>query len=198
MSHWHDEPADAWVEPASLDPTPVWKQYLLVVALLVLALVLIVAVAVPAVLPQVLTPPAVAPGGRVVLPLSDLPAVGAMPRHIGEPLVSEEQAFWLTQPLAGEAVAVRARWSSDGGACEVIPLPPFTAPIWSFTGECDEAAGIEGAPVWGPRGEPIAAPRALDRYLVSIGADRLIVNVGREIEGYGATPQPPVSPLPTR
>jgi len=196
-THYQDQPPEHWAGDVSLDPTPVWKQYILVAVLVLLALVLIGVVSLAALMPQLATPPAVVPGGRVVLARSDLPAVGEMPRLVGPPLVGEADAFWLAQPVAGDVVAVRARWTSTPGApqCRVMPLPPFTNPIWSFTGTCEAGAGVEGAPVWGPRGEPIAAPRALDRYLVSVDRDRVIVNVSREIRGYGATPQPRVPPL---
>ena len=31
-THYHDQPPEHWAGPESLDPTPVWKQYLLVAA----------------------------------------------------------------------------------------------------------------------------------------------------------------------
>jgi hypothetical protein len=198
--HWHDEPADHWAEPVSLDPTPVWKQYILVALLLAVSLALIAALSIPALLPTLVTPPAAVPGGRVVLALADMPAVGAEPRRIGAPLVADDKAFFIAQPIKGEYVAVLARWSVPGDPaldCEVVPLPPFTAPIWSYSARCPESARVPGSPVWGPRGEPIAAERSLRRYLVSVDRDRVIVNVSREIREYGATPQPKVAPLST-
>jgi len=56
---------------------------------------------------------------------------------------------------------------------------------------------VPGSPIFGPRGEPIAAPRSLGRYLVSVDGKRVIVNIAREIREYGSTPQPRVSPLGT-
>jgi len=47
---------------------------------------------------------------------------------------------------------------------------------------------------FGPRGEPVNAPRGLDRYLVSVEGDRVIVNLSRAIRGFGKTPQPTRSP----
>jgi hypothetical protein len=198
-THYHDQPPEHWADPVSLDPTPVWKQYLLVAALLLASLVLIAVISVPALLPSVVTPPALAPGGRVVLALRDMPAVGAEPKRIGAPLVEGERAFYIAQPLKGEYVAVLARWSprEDGPACDVRPVPPFTAPVWSYSASCPSTAEVLGSPIFGPRGEPIAAPRSLARYLVSVGGDRVIVNISREIREYGATPQPRVAPLST-
>lgn len=158
---------------------------------------LIGAVAVAALMPQLVTPPAVVPGGRVVLPLDGMPAVGEQPSFFGAPLVDDAHAFWIAQPVAGELVAVRARWSQeDGGAvCEVVALPPFTASVWGYSASCPAGADVLGSPVFGPRGEPIAAARSLGRYLVSVDGERVIVNIAREIREYGSTPQPRVSPL---
>src|SRR6266508_4389223 len=199
-THYHDQPPEQWAEPVSLDPTPVWKQYILVAALLLLSLIVIAVVAIPALLPTIVTPPAAVPGGRVVLALADMPAVGAEPKRIGAPLISEDQAFYIAQPLKGEYAAVLARWDpydDPAHACEVVPLPPFTAPVWSYSAKCPDSAGVPGSPLWGPRGEPIAAPRSLARYLVSVDRDRVIVNISRAIREYGATPQPRVAPLST-
>jgi hypothetical protein len=177
----------------------VWKQYILVAALLVLSLVLIGAVAFAALAPQLVTPPAAVPGGRVVLALDQMPAVGGEPRFYGAPLVDEAHEFWLAQPAPGELVAFPARWSpAEGGPeCEVLALEPLVAPVWGFGANCPEGAEVLGSPIFGLRGEPIAAPRSLARYLVSVDGERVIVNVAREIREYGATPQPRVSPLGT-
>ena len=198
-THYHDQPPEQWADPASLDPTPVWKQYILVAVLLLVSLVLIAAVSIPALLPTLVTPPAAVPGGRVVLALADMPAVGAEPRRFGPPLIPDERTFWIAQPLKGEYVAVLARWSPREGdkECSVVPLPPFTAPVWSYSASCPAGVDVAGSPVFGPRGEPIAAPRSLARYLVSVDRDRVIVNISREIREYGATPQPRVAPLST-
>lgn len=198
-THYHDQPPEHWAGPESLDPTPVWKQYLLVAALLVLSLVLIGGVAFVALAPQLVSPPAVVPGGRVILALADMPGVNEEPRFYGAPLVDEEHAFWIAQPASGDYVAVAARWSpSEGGAeCEVTALEPLIAPVWGFGATCPEGSDVGGSPIFGPRGEPIAAARSLSRYLVSVDRDRVIVNVSRELREYGSTPQPRVSPLGT-
>ena len=192
--HWQH-----FAPPASLDPTPVWKQYLVVAVLLLLSLALIAAISVPALLPTLVTPPAAVPGGRVVLALDAMPDVGHKPVRVGAPLVDERQAFYIQQPLQGELVAVVARWSPAEGAgeCEVLPIPPATAPVWSYSVACPTTVAVAGSPIFGPRGEPIAAPRSLARYTVSVDRDRVIVNVSREIREYGATPQPKVAPLAT-
>lgn len=214
-THFHDQPPELWAAPVSLDPTPVWKQYILVAVLLALSLVLIGVVSYVALLPNLVTPPAVVPGGRVVLARSAVPAVGGQPvlvaanqerstfaagTHIGVDVpLDEMHSFWLSQPKRDQYVAVLARWSPGPGepACAVTTVPPFTAPVWSYSAECPAGAHVEGSPVWGPQGEPIAAPRSLARYLVSVGSDRIIVNVSDVIREYGATPQPRVAPLST-
>ncbi len=201
VSRSHDA-SDHWehfVEPISLDPTPVWKQYILVAVLLALALALVAAVSVPALLPTMVAPPAAVPGGRVVLAMKDMPDVGHKPVRIGAPLVDDRQAFYIQQPRSRELVAVLARWSPAAGSaeCAVLPIPPTTAPVWSYSAECPAGVDVQGSPVFGPRGEPIAAARSLARYNVSVDGDRVIVNISREIREYGATPQPRVAPLAT-
>jgi hypothetical protein len=198
-THIHDQPPEHWAGPESLDPTPVWKQGIVVGLLLLLSLVLIAVISVPALLPQVVAPPALVPGGRVVLALADMPGLGAEPKRFGAPLVDEAHSFYVSQPLKGELTAVIARWSpvQGGPVCEVLPIPPFTAPVWSYSARCPAGTDLAGSPIFGPRGEPIAAPRSLARYLVSVDRDRVIVNISREIREYGATPQPRVSPLST-
>lgn len=135
----------------------------------------------------------------MILALSEMPVLGGEPKRIGAPLVEDGRAFWISQPLAGEYVAVLARWAPQEGEreCEVTPLPPFTAPVWSYSASCPAGSAVDGSPVFGPRGEPIAAPRSLARYLVSVDRDRVIVNVSREIRERGATPQPKVAPIGT-
>jgi hypothetical protein len=198
-THYHDQPPEQWAAAESLDPTPVWKQYLLVAGLLALSLVLIGVVAVAALMPTLVTPPAVVPGGRVVLAREAVPAFGQPPARIGAPLVGDGQAFWIAEPVRGEIVAVRARWSpsEDAPECEVSAIPSITGTLWSFGASCPAGVEVLGSPIFGPRGEPIAAPRSLGRYLVSVDGERVIVNIAREIREYGATPQPRVSPLGT-
>lgn len=132
------------------------------------------------------------PGDRLVLASAALPPPAAGATRFGPPLVPEDRAFFLLQPERGEAVAVRAAWQQSGGGaiCPVTLVPP-RASGERFRAECPD-----GARTFGARGEPIAAPRGLDRYLVSLEGERLIVNLSRPIRGFGSTPQPRVSPLP--
>lgn len=186
--HWqHFAPAE------SLDPTPVWKQYIVVAVLLLLSIVLIAAIAVPSVLPQLVTPPAAVPGGRVILARDAIPAAGFAPLRVGPPLVAEDRAFYV-QRVSGDLVAVLARWSPGEGEpeCRIAPSGPIGGQAWGYVSECADDMHA----TFGPRGEPEGASRSLARYLVSVDGDRVIVNVSRRIREYGATPQPRVAPLP--
>jgi hypothetical protein len=196
-THYHDQPPEHWAGTESLDPTPIWKQGIVVGVLLLFGLALVLGISVPALLPQVLTPPAVAPGGRVILSLASMPAPGAAPVAIGPSLVDPEHSFYIAQPSKGEFVAVRQRWSLDGALmCNVLVLTSPSEPKARYTASCPGRATI-AAITFGIRGEPLTAERSLERYLVSVDRDRVIVNISRVIESYGATPQPRVSPLAT-
>lgn len=210
-THFHDQPPEHWAGPESLDPTPVWKQYIVVAVLLVLALVIIGVVSVPAILPSVVTPPAVVPGGRVVLAHGAVPAVAGEPvlvagRQLADaPLfwqvpLDDARSFWLVQPVAGEYVGIPTRWAPSEGApgCNVVPFPSgifdLRQPVEKrpFFQACPHAQGW----LFGPRGEPFGAPRSLPRYLVSVSGDRVVVNISREIPSYLRTDAP--RPSPTR
>ena len=195
--HYHDDSA-AWAEPVSLDPTPVWKQGIVVGVLLLVTLALVLGISVPALLPQALGPPAVAPGGRVILALSGMPVVNGPPVRVGPTLVDEDHSFYIAQPAKGEFVAVRTRWQGPEAPtpCDVRPEAVSTSGLWSYVASCP---GVQtfAAIRFGLRGEPMTASRSLERYLVSVDRDRVIVNISRTIESYGATPQPRVSPLAT-
>lgn len=194
-TRYEDQPPEHWAGPESLDPTPTWKQFMVVGLLGLAALAIIAVVAALALAPMFVTPPAVVPGGRVILARSDVSTPEGRPIRIGAPLIDEEDAFWVYSIRDGfvpgdvEIVAVSASWTEpvSGQACEVIPQGPALS--WRTAGDCDAT--------FGQRGEPLQAPRGLDRYLVSVEGDRVIVNVSREIRGFGATPQPLVSPLAT-
>jgi hypothetical protein len=194
-TRYGDQPPEHWAPPESLDPTPVWKQYVLVAVLLFLSLGLIAAVSAFALAAQLVPPPAVVPGGRVVLARAEAPPSGELPRRFGAPLLAEEDAFWLIQPAAGELVAVSAWWRPPDGAA---PCPVGIATARGSDGAVFRAGCAAEEPTFGPRGAPLAAPRGLDRYLVSVDGERVIVNVSRPIRGFGATPQPKVSPLVDR
>ena len=94
-----DQPPEHWAGPESLDPTPVWKQFALIGIFLFLGLILLTGVAAVAIAPQLVTPPALVPGDRLVLPISALPpyvtGAGSLPNRIGPPLVDEPRGFFL-------------------------------------------------------------------------------------------------------
>ena len=110
-TRYEDQPVEHWAGPESLDPTPVWKQYLLVALLLVVGLIAILAISVAALAPQFATPPALVAGDRLVLSASAVPAPGAPPKLIGLPLLGADRELWLTQPRKGEVYAIRRIWS---------------------------------------------------------------------------------------
>jgi hypothetical protein len=180
-----DQPPEHWAGPDSLDPTPVWKQFALIGVFLVLGLVLLGGVAIFAAAPQLVTPPALVPGDRLVLPVADLPAVGAAPKQIGPPLVDDAHAFWLARLSNTETVAFRAIWTDQlGRECRVS----WNEPVRSFGAAC---SGSE-VPQFNDRGEAgSGAPRGLDRYLVSVTDDRVIVNLSRLIVSPERTSAPP-------
>src|SRR6266571_5187444 len=183
-TRYEDQPVEHWAGPESLDPTPVWKQYLLVALLLVVGLVAIVAISVVALAPQFATPPALVPGDRLVLSAGDVPAVGAPPKLIGTPVVDDARSFYLVQPERGQVLAFRARWRARATEpeCRVVPAP--SNPSQGFSA-IDCPVFVPGAaPLFDGRGAPVdaAAVRGLDQYLVSVSGDRVIVNLSRLIE----------------
>ena len=187
-----DQPPEHWAGPESLDPTPVWKQFAVIGLFLVVGLVLVGGVAVFAAAPQLVAPPALVPGDRLVLPTSDLPALGEPPKKIGLPLVGDAREFWLAQPARGEFVAILAHWSARIGAprCTVNSMGARGAPAdqrW-YIAECPDGH----APTFNGRGEAVdKGARALDRYLVSVSDDRVIVNLSRLIISPERTSAPP-------
>ncbi|OLC57578.1 MAG: hypothetical protein AUH85_02970 [Chloroflexi bacterium 13_1_40CM_4_68_4] len=175
-----DEPIDHWAPPDSLDPTPVWKQYLLVV-LLGSAIFLFGAIyAYVAFLPDLVTPPAALPG-RVVL--------GALQYAPGTTqkvtIAGPDETFYLTY-ARGVPLAVRATWSptvSVEAQCRItlVAEDPLFDPATGdavFLDSCTHS-------VFGASGDVLAgsAPRGLDRYLVARKGDRLIVNTDHLIQG---------------
>src|SRR2546423_7789555 len=106
-TRYEDQPPDHWAGPESLDPTPVWKQFLLIGLFLLGGLVLLGGVALFAAAPQLVTPPALVPGDRLVLDAMEIPAVGTGPKFIGGPLVHDARGFFLVPPAKRQEVAVR-------------------------------------------------------------------------------------------
>src|SRR4029077_19254301 len=89
-TRYEDQPVEQWAGPESLDPTPVWKQYLLVAAFVLVALVLLAVVAYRSLAGALATPPASVIGGRVVLAAADVPSVGGTAKLYGAPLVDPQ------------------------------------------------------------------------------------------------------------
>ena len=163
-TRYEDQPVEHWAGPGSLDPTPVWKQYLIVALFVVVALVLVTVVAYSALAVELATPPASVIGGRVVLATSDAPAVGAAPKRYGAPLVDEAHAFFLVQTRKGEYVAILA---------SAIPSSP--------------PGGAVGFSVASAPGGP---PPNVDHYLVSVEGSKVVVNTSRLINGTQVVPAP--------
>lgn len=162
-TRYEDQPVEQWAGPESLDPTPVWKQYLLVAAFVIISLVLVAGVAYSALAVQLATPPASVIGGRVVLSLADAPAVGAPLKRFGAPLVDDALAFYLSQPKKGEFIAILAA---------ALPSAPP-----------DRGYGISVDTAGGP-------PPDVDHYLVSVEGTRVVVNTSRLLRGTQVVPAP--------
>jgi hypothetical protein len=185
-----DQPPEHWAGPDSLDPTPVWKQFALIGIFLVFGLVLLGGVAIFAAAPQLVSPPALVPGDRLVLSTADIPAVGSAPKRFGPPLVDDAHAFWLARVSNTETVAFRAIWSGSlGRECPVTWSDALDGrPLRIFTAACKGSSPT----IFNDRGEAgPGAPRGLDRYLVSVSDDRVIVNLSRLIVSSERTSAPP-------
>jgi len=163
-TRYEDQPVEQWAGPASLDPTPVWKQYVLVAAFVLIALVLVAVVGYSALAVQLATPPASVIGGRVVLGAGDYPAVGGGLKRFGAPLVDEAHAFYLVQYKKGEFLAI--------SASAVPSTPPNRVYGISIP---DMAAG---------------SPPDFDHYLVSVEGTKVVVNTSRLIRGTEVVPAP--------
>jgi hypothetical protein len=162
-TRYEDQPTEHWAGPESLDPTPVWKQYLLVLAFVVLALVLVAFVSYTALAVDLATPPASVIGGRVVLATSDVPAVGGAARLYGAPLVDAQHAFYLLQYKSGVFVAVRAADFQHISPSELLTVNEYSKA--------------------GP-------PPSFDHYLVSVEGTKVVVNTSRLITGTQVVPGP--------
>lgn len=158
-----DQPVEHWAGPESLDPTPVWKQYLLVAAFVLVALVLVAVVAYSALAVELATPPASVIGGRVVLAASDAPSFGGPAKLYGAPLVDAQHAFYLFQYKPGVFLAIRAAGFPNISDSHVM-LAVYDSP---------------GGP-----------PPTFDRYLVSVEGAKIVVNTSRVINGTEVVPAP--------
>ena len=194
-TRYEDQPVEHWAGPESLDPTPVWKQYLLVAALLAVGLVVIVVVAVAALAPQFVTPPALVPGDRLVLAASDIPPVGGA-RQFSVPLVDDARSFYLVQPEKGRLLALRAHWAgSDGSICRLTTPPAATRQPFAAV-DCFIRDVSRGQPLFDLTGASTNGYRGLDQYLVSVSGDRVIVNMSRVIEASERTNAPVPTGIP--
>jgi len=162
-TRYEDQPVEQWAGPESLDPTPVWKQYLLVAAFALVALVLVAAVGYSALAVELATPPVAVIGGRVVLAASDAPSVGGRAKLYGAPLVDAQHAFYLIQYRPGTYLAIRA-----------AGFPDITKGDWSYS-VSDAPGGI---------------PPTFDRYLVAVEGTKVVVNTSRVINGSEVVPAP--------
>jgi len=178
-----DQPPDHWAGPESLDPTPVWKQFVLIGVFLLIGLVLVVAVAGLSFATQLATPPALVFGDRLVLSPADLPVVGAAPKRVGAPVVPEDQALWLGRASPTEIVAFSAHWMRDSATdCPLTWNDKLTinnATLRTYVASCP---GSGADSVFTENGAPMLnAARGLDRYRVSVSNDRVVVNLSRLI-----------------
>jgi hypothetical protein len=197
-TRYEDQPVEQWSGPESLDPTPVWKQYLLVAAFVVVALVLVAVVAYSSLAVELATPPATLIGGRVVLATTDVPAMGAAPKRFGPPSSRTDGAFYLVQAEKDEVIAIKENWRPEGASfiCWIQPEDPQFAATFGGAFErraCDVgglAAGLQPA-LWDARGQPLqGTDQPLDRYLVSVEGSKVVVNTSRVISGVRRVPAP--------
>lgn len=198
-TRYEDQPAEHWAGAESLDPTPVWKQYLLIAGLLFGGLIVVVVVALLAVAPQIVTPPALVPGDRLVLPIADLPGVNQQPKRIEPTLTDTGRAFYLGHPSAGETFGFRARWAPTIGGTEcpvdIITTTTGTGFEFGYAARCERIAGRIF--VFTARGTSRdGSYRGLDQYLVSVSDDRVIVNLSRVIEASERTGGPVPTGIP--
>ena len=190
-----DQPVEQWSGPESLDPTPVWKQYILVAALLFVGLIVVIVVSVTALAPQFVTPPALVPGDRLVLSVNDVPPVGAA-RAVGSPLVDDARSFYLVQPEKGRVLALRTHWTgSNGTVCRLTTPPAATGQPFAAIG-CFISDISRGQPLFDLNGLSANGYRALDQYLVSVSGDRVIVNLSRVIQASERTGGPVPTGIP--
>ena len=198
-TRYEDQPAEHWAGAESLDPTPVWKQYLLIALLLLGGLIVVVVVALLAVAPLIVTPPALVPGDRLVLSIAELPAFGHSPKRIEPSLTDGTRAFHLGRPAKDEVLAFRAYWSPTVGGAECpVDFATFTAGTgveFGYVARCENIHGRVFA--FTPRGASREGGyRGLDQYLVSMSDDRVIVNLSRTITPSERTGGPVPTGIP--
>ena len=194
-TRYEDQPVEQWAGPESLDPTPVWKQYVLVAALLAVGLIVVLVVSVTSLAPNFVTPPALVFGDRLVLASSDLPAVGGS-RQVASPIIDDARSFYLVQPEKGRVLALRTAWAgSDGTVCHLTTPPAAARQPFAAVG-CFIRDNQRGQPLFDLNGISTNGYRALDQYLVSVSGDRVIVNLSRVIESSERTGGPVPTGIP--
>ncbi len=177
-----DQPVEQWSGPESLDPTPVWKQYILVALLLFLGLAVVIAVSVTALAPLFVTPPALVPGDRLVLAAADVAQAAQAPKRIGSPFLDDQRAFWLAKAPTGIYSAVLTYWvlhdSDRPNFCQVHIDTRSAETPKGLVADC----GLRGTYHFSADGIARDSARDVDRYLVSVSGDRVIVNLSRVIQ----------------
>jgi hypothetical protein len=193
-TRYEDQPAEHWAGAESLDPTPVWKQYVLVALLLFGGLMAVLVVSLLAIAPQIVTPPALVPGDRLVLRIADTKAASVVPQRIAAPLVDDARAFWLVRMPPGNYFAFPTRWTpraGDGDCVVDVDASSGGGPVpLGFIASCGPARGTYK---FAPSGGGDGRYRDLDQYLVSVSDDRVIVNLSRLIRA----PERTTAPVPT-
>lgn len=198
-TRYEDQPAEHWAGAESLDPTPVWKQYILIALLLFGGLIAVLVVSLLAILPQIVTPPALVPGDRLVLPIADVPALGHSPRRIEPSLTDGSRAFYLARPAKDEAFGFRAYWAPTLGTAEcpvdVATLTTGSVVEFGYAARCENTVGRVF--IFTARGASRdGGYRGLDQYLVSMSDDRVIVNLSRLIQPSERTGGPVPTGIP--
>ena len=194
-----DQPPEHWAGAESLDPTPVWKQYVLIALLLFGGLIVVLVVSLLAILPQIVTPPALVPGDRLVLPITDVPAFGHSPRRVEPSPTQGSRSFYLARPAKNDTFGFRAYWAPTLGAAEcpvdVAALTTGSVVEFGYAARCENTVGRVF--IFTARGTSRdGGYRGLDQYLVSMSDDRVIVNLSRIIQSSERTGGPVPTGIP--
>jgi hypothetical protein len=195
-TRYEDQPVEQWAGPESLDPTPVWKQYILVALLLFVGLVVVVVFSLMALAPNFVTPPALVPGDRLVLSAKEIPD-GAL--RVGSPLLEESRAIYVVRLVPpGVMYALATQWSPRAGDVSCPVTIDGSARPPSFVADCGPVRGKFHFGASGNAPETSKGPvsRDLDHYLVSVSGDRVIVNLSRLIESSQRTGGPVPTGIP--
>jgi hypothetical protein len=105
-------------------------------------------------------------------------------------LIDEARGFFLGRVDRTEAMAFRARWSPSEGQPECPVTPSIVDDKVGYIASCEQDGGRLFK--FDARGNPTyAALRGLDRYLVSVTTDRVVVNLDRLIVSLERSSPPP-------